>query len=101
MAPDLSDIMTEIHNLWKEVRANSNQITRAVARLAGNGDDTGTIVGRLRTVEQKVDALVELKQQIEIISNRKTSVFLRLKDLAIIVGIIVSIVVGLKGSSII
>ena len=96
MAPDLSDIMTEIHNLWKEVRNNSTQITRAAARLVGNGDDTGTIVGRLRIVEAKVDGLMDLKKQIEIIADKKNSIFLRVKDVLISVGVIVTIILSLK-----
>ena len=98
---DYSNAMVEIHNLRKEVRRNSDRIGTLVSRLMGNGDDTGTVLGRLKSVEGKVDTLMDLKTSVELIANRKNSIFLRVKDIIISVGVVVTILLSLKTMGII
>ena len=101
MVPDYSNLITEIRNLWKEVRRNATDIGRVKNRLIGNGDDTGTVLGRLKSVEGKVDTLMDLKKSVELIANRKNSVFLRVKDVVISIGVVVTIILSLKTMGII
>ena len=98
---DYFNAMTEIRNLWKELRRNSARIGAIVSRLMGNGDDTGTVLGRLKSVEGKVDTLMDLKTSVELIANRKNSIFLRVKDIIISVGVVVTILLSLKTMGII
>ena len=107
MAPDLSDVTIEIRNLWKvvhenaeslrgEIRSNVEKIMFINARLVGDHDDSGTIFGRVKMVENKVDDLMNLKHEIEIIASKKNSIFLRVKDVLISVGVIITIILSLK-----
>ena len=94
--PGYADLMSEIRNLWKEVRRNATDIGRVANRVMGNGDDTGTVLNRLKEAEKKLESLMDLKNEIDLLSKRKNSIFLRVKDIVIIAGIIVTIVLSLK-----
>ena len=71
------------------------------ARVFGNGDDTGTFSGRLKVLEGKVDCLMDLKKEIELLRKRHNSVFLRVKDMLIIVSLIVTTILSLKSLGVI
>jgi len=91
MAPSLSNVMIEIRNLWKvvhenaeklrdEIHNNTEKIVFINTRLVGDHDDTGTIFGRVKAMEEKVSTLMDIKKEIDAIAKKKSSWTLKAKD---------------------